>query len=171
MVHIKKNKILKGEVSTEKETERQCSGHTARRPSAKGRGLRRHHCGRDRQKQQASSPVTLSAVWASPTLFGPAACSPPGSAHGVLQARGLEWAATPSSRELPDPGTERAAPPAPTSQADSLPAEPPGRPMHTYMSCMCCICIYVHSFRCRHHYIVWLKLIQCYMSIVNWTSI
>ena len=67
MVHIKKNKILKGEVSTEKETERQCSGHTARRRPrrAKGRGLRRHHCGRDRQKQQASSPVTLSTVWES----------------------------------------------------------------------------------------------------------
>ena len=118
-------------------------------------------------EQPGDAERCLGVAPASPTLCGPAACSPPGSARGVLQARGLQWAATPSSRELPDPGTERAAPPAPASQADSLPAESPGRPMHTYMSCMCYICIYVHSFRRRHHYIVWLKLIQCYMSIVN----
>jgi len=32
-------------------------------------------------------------------------CSPPGpSVHGVLQARTLEWAAMPSSRDLPNPG-------------------------------------------------------------------
>ena len=32
----------------------------------------------------------------------PLDCSPPGSSvHGVLQARILEWAAVPSSRELP----------------------------------------------------------------------
>ena len=32
-------------------------------------------------------------------------CSPPGSsAHGILQARILEWVAISSSRDLPDPG-------------------------------------------------------------------
>ena len=32
-------------------------------------------------------------------------CSPSGSSvHGILQARILEWAAMPSSRDLPDPG-------------------------------------------------------------------
>ena len=45
--------------------------------------------------------------------------------HGILQARILEWVATPSSRDLPNPGIE---PRSPTLQADSLPAEPPGKP-------------------------------------------
>ena len=37
-------------------------------------------------------------------------CSPPGSSvHGVLQARILEWVATPPPGDLPDPGIEPAA--------------------------------------------------------------
>ena len=51
--------------------------------------------------------------------------SPTGSsAHEILQARILEWAAMPSSR-----GSSR--PRDPASQADSLPAEPPGKPRNT----------------------------------------
>ena len=39
-----------------------------------------------------------------PTLCDPMDCSPPGSsAHGILQARILEWVAFPSPRDLPDP--------------------------------------------------------------------
>ena len=30
--------------------------------------------------------------------------------HGILQATKLEWVATPSSRDLPDPGMEPASP-------------------------------------------------------------
>ena len=42
-----------------------------------------------------------------PTLCGPRGCSPPGSsAHGILQARILEWGAMPSSKDLPNPGIE-----------------------------------------------------------------
>ena len=38
------------------------------------------------------------------TLFDPMDCSPPGSsAHGILQARILDWAAMSSSRELSQP--------------------------------------------------------------------
>ena len=47
------------------------------------------------------SEQTLSVLFAQscPTLCDPIDCSPPGSSvHGTLQARILEWIATPSSR-------------------------------------------------------------------------
>ena len=47
---------------------------------------------------------------------------------GILQARILEWVAMPSSRDLPNPGIEAMSP---ALQADSLPAEPPGKPKNT----------------------------------------
>ena len=48
--------------------------------------------------------------------------SPPGSSvHGILQARILEWVATPSSRGSSQPMS-------PALQVDSLPSEPPGKP-------------------------------------------
>ena len=50
---------------------------------------------------------------------------PHGIVHGILQAIILEWVAVPFSRGLPNPGIE---PRPPTLQADSLPAEPPGKP-------------------------------------------
>ena len=60
------------------------------------------------------------------TLCNPTDCSPPGSSvHGILQARILEWAALPFSRDLPNPGTERRSP---TLQVDSLPSEHQGSP-------------------------------------------
>ena len=45
--------------------------------------------------------------------------------HGILQARILEWVAFPFSGNLPNPGIE---PRSPALQADSLPAEPQGKP-------------------------------------------
>ena len=49
-------------------------------------------------------------------------CSPPGSSvHWILQVRILEWAAIPSSKDLPDQGIEPASPAAHILQADSLP--------------------------------------------------
>ena len=54
--------------------------------------------------------------------------------HGILQATLLEWAALPFSRgssqlrHLPNPGIERGSP---ELQADSLPAEPQGKPKTT----------------------------------------
>ena len=52
-------------------------------------------------------------------------CGPPGSsAHGILQARVLEWMPAPSPGDFPDPGIE---PGSPALQADSLPSEPPGK--------------------------------------------
>ena len=48
--------------------------------------------------------------------------------HGILQARILEWVAFPFSRDLPNPGIE---PRSLALQADSLPAEPWGKPKNT----------------------------------------
>ena len=45
--------------------------------------------------------------------------------HGILQARILEWVAFPFSRDLPNPGIK---PRSPTLHAESLPAEPQGKP-------------------------------------------
>ena len=45
--------------------------------------------------------------------------------HGILQARILEWVAFPFFRDLPNPGIK---PRSPALQADSSPAEPPGKP-------------------------------------------
>ena len=46
----------------------------------------------------------------------------------ILQARILEWWPFPSPGDLPDLGIK---PRSPTLQADSLPAEPPGKPKNT----------------------------------------
>ena len=56
-------------------------------------------------------------------------CSPTGSSfHGILQARILERIVIPFSREsFLDPAIE---PRSPALQADSLPSEPPGKPLN-----------------------------------------
>ena len=48
--------------------------------------------------------------------------------HGILQARLLEWVPFPFPGDLPNPGVKSRSP---TLQADSLPAEPQGKPKHT----------------------------------------
>ena len=41
----------------------------------------------------------MCTLQSCPTLCDPMDCNPPGSSdHGILQARILEWVATPSSR-------------------------------------------------------------------------
>ena len=52
------------------------------------------------------------------------------TACGILQARILEWVAHPFSRGSSQPGIE---PRSPELQADSLPAEPPGKPNNIAM--------------------------------------
>ena len=65
-----------------------------------------------------------------PTLCDPQSlgdCSPLGaSVHGILQARILEWFSIPFSRDFSDSGVK---PRSPALQADSLPSEPPGKPI------------------------------------------
>ena len=59
----------------------------------------------------------------------PTFCDPMNyTAHGILQARVLEWVPFPFSRGSPNPGiTPRSL----ALQADSLPAEPQGKPKNT----------------------------------------
>ena len=53
-------------------------------------------------------------------------CGPPGSSvHGILQTV-LEWVAIPFSRKSSQPENQ---PGSPVLQADSLPSEPPGKPL------------------------------------------
>ena len=55
-------------------------------------------------------------------------CSPPGSSvHGISQARILEWVATSSQRDLPDPGIDLASP---ALAGRFFTTEPPGKPLH-----------------------------------------
>ena len=53
---------------------------------------------------------------------------------GILQARILEWVATPSPGDLPHPGME---PRPPTLQVDSLPFEPPGKSLEALIAAYC----------------------------------
>ena len=48
--------------------------------------------------------------------------------HRIIQARIPEWVAFPFSRDLPNPGVESRSP---ALQANSLPAEPQGKPKNT----------------------------------------
>ena len=61
--------------------------------------------------------------------------------HGLLQARILKWVAFPFSRDLPNPGIK---PRFPTFQADSLPAEPQGKPI-LHMVVYICLSYFLHS--------------------------
>ena len=68
--------------------------------------------------------VKVKVIQSCPTL-----CKPMDyTVHGILQARILEWVAFPFSRDLPNPGIE---PRSPAEKADSLPAEPQGKPKNT----------------------------------------
>ena len=46
--------------------------------------------------------------------------------HGILQARILEWVDFPFSKDLPNPGIK---PRSLVLQTDTLPPEPPGKPL------------------------------------------
>ena len=68
--------------------------------------------------------VKVRIVQSCPTLCNPVVYT----VHGILQARILEWVAFPFSRDFPNPGIEPRSPPL---QADSLLAEPQGKPKNT----------------------------------------
>ena len=75
-----------------------------------------------------SSAVTQSCL----TLCNPVNCSPPGSSVlGILQAEIWEWVAIPFFRGFSQPKDWT---PSPALQADSLPSEPPGKPLITRSS-------------------------------------
>ena len=66
----------------------------------------------------------MKVTQSCPTLCGPMDYT----AHGILQARVLEWAAFPFSGGSCQPRVE---PRSPVLQADSLPADLPGKPKNT----------------------------------------
>ena len=77
----------------------------------------------------ANSPHHRIIQFSSIAQSCPTLCDPTDyTVHRILQARILEWVAFPFSRDLPNSGTE---PRSPALQADSLPAEPPGKPKNT----------------------------------------
>ena len=67
------------------------------------------------------SPLKVKVAQSCPNLSDPV----DQIAHGILQARILEWVSFPSPEDLPNPGIE---PRFPALQADSLPAQPQGKP-------------------------------------------
>ena len=75
------------------------------------------------------SHVHARLLQSCPALCDPMDCRPPGSSvHGILQARTLEWIATCSSGDIPDPGTELVSLMAP-ALAGTLPLVPPEKPV------------------------------------------
>ena len=70
------------------------------------------------------SEVKVKVSQLCPTLCDPTDYT----VHGILQARILEWVAFPFSRASSHPGIE---PRSPALRADTLPAEPQGKPKNT----------------------------------------
>ena len=82
-----------------------------------------------------------------PTLCEPTDCSRPGfSVHGIFQARILEWIATSSFRDLPDPGIEHMSLRSPALAGGFFTTEPPGKPIYTYIHTYVCVCIYIYMY-------------------------
>ena len=76
-----------------------------------------------KEHEAKSESVSQSVL----TLCNPMDYSLPGSpVHGIFQARILESLPFPFSGDLPNPGME---PGSPALWADSLPFEPPGKPI------------------------------------------
>ena len=70
--------------------------------------------------------VLMSVTQSCPTLCDPVDSSLPGfSAHGILQARILDWVAFLPPGELPNPGIEPKSLMSPALQVGSLPLVPP----------------------------------------------
>ena len=99
-----------------------------------------------------------------PTLCDPMDCGPPGSSHGILQARVLEWAAMPSSRGS---SLSKVEPTSLALQVDSLPlshlrSSPKyiymyiSRQVHTYTWIY--MCIYK---TCEPFWLIWKYTVFC----------
>ena len=73
--------------------------------------------------------------------------------HGILQARILEWVAVPFSKGSSQPRS-------PTLQADSLPAEPPGKPVCFYRESVFSICSYLENLQAKKMNSDWLNFVN-----------
>ena len=86
--------------------------------------------------------------------------SPPGfPVHGILQARNWSGLPCPSPGDLPNPGIE---PRSPALQADSLPAELPGKSKR--MSICMYVCMYIYIYINTESLCCTTKLTQHYKS-------
>ena len=90
--------------------------------------------GKERVGQIEKVALTYMCVLVAklyPTLCDPMDCSPPGSSvHGFSRQKYWSGLLFPSSGDLPNPGIE---PRSPTLQTDSLPTEPPAKPIAMYI--------------------------------------
>ena len=78
--------------------------------------------------------VYAKSLQLCPTLCDPLDCSPSGSsAHGILQARILEWVAMPSSRGSSQPMDQNCISGGSCIAGGFFTAEPPGKPWCTYL--------------------------------------
>ena len=76
--------------------------------------------------------VEVLVAQSRPTLCDPMDCSPSGSSvHEIVQERILEWVTIPFPGDLPNTRVELRSP---SLQEDSLPCEPPGKPLFVYRS-------------------------------------
>ena len=90
-------------------------------------------------------------------LWDSMSCSPPGSSvHGIFQAKILEQVAISTPQNLCDSGME---PGFPALLADSLPSEPPGKPLSVEWvlknQTMCCrekITLFFSSYTASHYH-------------------
>ena len=79
--------------------------------------------------------VKVLVSWSWLTLCDPMDYRPPGSSvHGILHARILEWVAIPFSRRSSQPRDQTQSS---GMQADSLPSEPPGKPVVSIFISQC----------------------------------
>ena len=93
------------------------------------REMHRKTARKKREKQEIGGKRRCMCAKLLLTLCDPMNYGPPGSpVHGLLQAGILEWVATPSSRDLPDPGIELGSPAVPALQVDSSPLRHQGSP-------------------------------------------
>ena len=115
-----------------------------------------------KKERHLCSPACVCAksLQSCSTLCDPMDCSPPGSSvHGALQARILEWGAMPSSGGIfPSWGPNPCLPVPPALQVDSLPTEPPGKP----------ICVWERSKTCKQ--ISSIMQFQVLMAVVYVTA-
>ena len=87
-----------------------------------------------RGKRKEQDCVHAQSLQSCPALCNPMECNLPGSSvHGILQARIQEWVAFPPPRDLPVQGVEPLVNESLALQVDSLPTEPPGKPIQKYM--------------------------------------
>ena len=103
------------------------SGKGWRQNRGVGRGDRRNAEGLRDKRGHPGSWLSPKLPWKWKLLSHVQLCGPRDyTVHGILQARILEWVAFPFSRGSSNPGIK---PRSPALRVDSLPAEPPGKPI------------------------------------------